>query len=219
MHANTARRMLVAAGALAALAVSGTALAAFPNSGGPGALGTQVPFDSRLAREYFSYYLPTDTPEALRIRDEVQQLHAGHQAAVELGKVAATSQDPEVRQLAARVAEEQGLIDWTLVEVCKDSLLDLAGTSYAAAVQPDAAAIREVQAASGPDRDARLVSSVVSLLERQTALVDGLRPQAKKALRQQLGSVLDREHKLLASELTSARALSAKVAARGSGEG
>lgn len=212
MNAKT-KRWFLAAAAAAVLGLSATGRAAsFPSSGGPGALGTSVPFDSRVAREYFNYHLPTSTPEALRIRDQVQALHAGHRAAVELGRAGAGAQAADVRALVARVADEQGWIDWTLVEVCKDSLLALDGPAQDAAAQEHAAALREALAAPAAERDARLLAATVKLLEGQVALVDALRPQAKEALRQQLGSVLERERKLLTGELASARALAAKVA-------
>jgi len=207
-------RWCLAAGAAATLGLSSSAAAGFPTSSGPGGLGTEVPFDSRLAREYFSYYLPTDTPEALRIRDEVQKLHADHQAAMELAKAGAVSQNAEVRDLAHRIATEMDRIDWTLVRVAKDSLLDLDGTAYDAAVQSWTPTLQEVQGASGPDFDQRYLQSVVKVLESALQTVDQLRPQAKKALRQQLGSVLERDHKVLQGELSRARSLSSAVAGR-----
>jgi hypothetical protein len=216
MRVNNAMKWCLAAVVVGLLGTARAALAgSLPNSGGPGALGTSVPLDSRPAREYWNYYLRNDTPDALHIRDQVQKLHASHQAMVQLGSAGATSQSPEVRALAARLADEQGRIDWSLVWVANDSLLALSGTSYDGAVQEHAAAIGEVQAAPGPERDARLVSASVKLLEAQNQLVDELRPETQKALRQQLGAVLDREHKLLPRQLTEARALSSKVAAQG----
>jgi hypothetical protein len=211
MHMNT-KRWLLAAGAAAAAWVSAPALAAKPGSGGPGGLGTEVPFDSRVARQYFNYYLPTGTPEAIQIRERVQRLHAGHQAAVELGRRGAASQSAEVRALAARMADEQGRIDWSLAEVCKDSLLALDGGAHDAAAQEYAEAVRDLEAAPAPERESRFVAAAVKLLEEQVALVDQLRPEAKRALRQQLGSVLEREHKLLPAQLAAARSLSAKGA-------
>lgn len=205
-------RWFLAIGATAALGVAGTARASPPNSGGPGALGTEVPFDSRPAREYFNYHLPTDTPEAIGIRDDVQKLHASHQAVVALARTGV--QDPATRALAERLADEQARIDGSLVDVARDSLLGLSGAAYDEEVRAGAATRREVETASGPDRDSRFVTAAVQLLEGQLANVEQLQPRAKKALRQQLGSVLGRERKLLQGELNAARALASKVAVR-----
>lgn len=205
------RSLLAAAAAAAALTVSTPALAGKPGSGGPGGLGTEVPFDSRVARQYFNYNLPTDTPEALRIRDAVQKLHADHQAAVSLGQLGGAAQDPAVRGLAQRVASEQTIIDGSLVDVAKDSLLSLAGPAYDAEAQATAATVRELQAAAGPERDSRLVASLQKLIEGQLASVEELQPQARKALRQQLGSILTRERKLLQGELDAVHGLASKV--------
>jgi hypothetical protein len=199
---------------LAAAAVSG-ATPALAGSGGPGGLGTEVPFDSRPARQYFNYYLPTDTPEAIAIRDDVQRLHASHQAAVALARAGA--QAPAARGFAQRLSEEQARIDGSLVDVARDSLLGLSGAAYdrEAQAQAHAAAASEVEAASGPERDSRFAAAAVKLLEGQLANVEQLQPRASKALRQQLGSILARERKLLQSELEAARgALASKVASR-----
>lgn len=196
---------------LAAAAVSG-ATPALAGSGGPGGLGTEVPFDSRPARQYFNYYLPTDTPEAIAIRDDVQRLHASHQAAVALARAGA--QAPAARGFAQRIAEEQARIDGSLVDVARDSLLGLSGAAYDREAQAHAAAASEVEAASGPELDSRFAAAAVQLLEGQFANVEQLQPRAREALRQQLGSILARERKLLQSELESARALASKVASR-----
>jgi hypothetical protein len=203
----------LAVGATAILAVAGVARAGTPpNSGGPGALGTEVPFDSRLARDYFNYYLPTDTPEAIGIRDDVQKLHASHQAVVALARTAV--QAPAVRALAQRLSDEQARIDGSLVDVARDSLLGLSGAAYDEEVRADAATQRDVETATGSGRDSRFVAAAVQLLEGQLANVEQLQPRARKALRQQLGSVLAREKKLLQGELDAAQALASKVAAR-----
>jgi hypothetical protein len=197
--------------AIAAVVILGPGAVAragpFPSSGGPGALGTSVPFDSRPAREYFHYYLPTDTPEALRIRDEVQKLHAAHQAVAALAAAASPAQRSEVTAVAQRLAEEQTRIDWSLVRVAKDSLLALSGTAYDAAAHADDALVREVRDAAPGDRDARFIAVTTRLLEDTLATVEQLQPEARKALRQQLGSILERERKLLSSELAALRAL------------
>ncbi len=218
MKPNTTMRWWLAAGAAAALGTAGVARAGSPpHSGGPGALGTEVPFDSRLAREYFNYYLPNDTPEAIRIRDAVQRLHADHQAIAALAQAGATAQDPAVGALARRLGDEQAIIDGSLVDVARDSLLPLSGAANDQQAQADAAAVHEVQGAAGPERDARLLAAVTKLLEGQRANVEQLLPEAKKAHRQQLGSVLDRERKLLGKELDAVRRLASKVAVRGEG--
>ncbi len=196
---------------LAAAAVSG-ATPALAGSGGPGGLGTEVPFDSRPARQYFNYYLPTDTPEAIAIRDDVQRLHASHQAAVALARAGA--QAPAARGFAQRLSEEQARIDGSLVDVARDSLLGLSGAACDREAQAHAAAASEVEAASGPELDSRFAAAAVHLLEGQFANVEQLQPRAREALRQQLGSILARERKLLQSELESARALASKVASR-----
>lgn len=214
MQTTTAMRWCLAAGAAATLAVSGRATAAHQTSSGPGGLGTEVPYDSRLAREYFHYYVPTNTPEALRIRDEVQTLHADHQTAMELGKLGATAQNADVRTLAHRMVTELDRLDWTLVRVAQDSLLELDGTAYDAATQSGAATVREVQAVSGPDFDGTYLTRVVKVLESALQTVDELQPQAKKAGRQQLGSVLARDHNVLQGELATARSLSSALAAQ-----
>ncbi len=220
MLIKTARKWCLAAGAVAMLGVAGPALAGgHQTSSGPGGLGTEVPYDSRLAREYFHYYLPTDTPEALRIRDEVQKLHADHQTAIELGKVGATSQNAEVRKLAHRITKDLDPVDWTLVRVAKESLLDLEGPSYDAAAQSGAATVREVQAVSVQEFDQRYLASLVKVLEDASSTVEQLRPQAKEARRQQLGSVLERDRKVLQGELSAARSLSSAVAAQGANGG
>jgi hypothetical protein len=207
MRTNTAKRWFLAAGAAAAVGLSTPARPDIPSSSGPGTLGVEVPYDSRVAREYYQYFLPTDTPEALRIRDAVQRLHADQQAAMELGRAGATSQDAQVRKLGQRVVEELGSIDSTLVWVAKDSLIELSGTSYDAAAQEATATLAEVQAASGPERDQRWLSGLVAVLGRAFATVEELQPQARRAHRQQLGSVLTRAHKVLQGELAAANAL------------
>jgi hypothetical protein len=212
MQTKTAKRWCLAAVAAATLGISTPVLANFPTSGGPGGLGTEVPYDSRLAREYFNYHVATSTPEALRLRDEVQKLHADHRAAMELGRAGAAAQNAEVRELAQRIASELDRLDWTLVRVANDSLIDLSGTAYEAASQSWAGMVRDVQAASGPERDQSYLSSVVKVLESALSTVDQLQPQARKARRQQLGSVLTRDHKVLQGEIAAARALSSSVA-------
>jgi hypothetical protein len=212
MQTKTAKRWCLAAGAAVTLGVSTPVLANFPTSGGPGGLGTEVPFDSRLAREYFHYYVATSTPEALRIRDEVQKLHADHQAAMELGRAGAAAQNAEVRELARRIVDELDRLDWTLVRVANDSLIELSGTAYEAASQSWAGMVRDVQAASGPERDQRYLPSVIQVLESALSTVDQLQPQARDALRQQLGSVLVRGRKVLQDEIAAARALSSALA-------
>lgn len=212
MIAMTRKRWWLAAAVAAALGAA-PAQAQMPrSSGGPGALGTSVPFDSRVAREYFNYELPTDTPEALRIRDGVQKLHADHLAIMDLGRLGG-GQRPEVRRLAQQLSDRLSAVDWTLVEVARDSLLALAGPAHDEALRANAAAVQEVQAAAGAERDARFVATSLRLLEGALATVDELRPQAKEARRQQLGSVLDRDRKLLRELVRSARSLSTSVAA------
>jgi predicted outer membrane protein len=72
---------------------------------------------------------------------------------------------------------------------------------------------------TGSDFDQRYLSTMVKVLEDALATVDQLQPQAKKALRQQLGSVLARDHKVLQEQLAAARSLSSTVAERVSRDG
>lgn len=211
---KTTMRWLLAAGAAAALGAALPALAA-RDSGGPGALGTEVPYDSSVARRYFNYHLPTDTPEAIRIRDEVQKLHADHQAGLALARAGAASQSPDVRRFAQHAAERLSIVDASLVDVAKDSLLVLSGAAYEQEGQAQAAAVKEVEEAPPADRDARLVAATVKLLDGTRGTVEELRPQARKALRQQLSSVLERDRKVLDDLLGAARALPGATPAAG----
>lgn len=207
-------RWLLAAGAAAALGAAFPAHAA-RDSGGPGALGTSVPFDSSVARRYFNYYLPTDTPEALRIRDGVQKLHADHQAALALARAGAASQSPDVRRFAQHLAERVSIIDGSLVDVANDSLLAISGAAYDQERQAQAAPVKEVEDTPAADRDAKLVAAAAKLLDGARGTVEELRPQARKALRQQLSSVLERDRKVLDDLLGAARGLPGAAPAAG----
>ncbi len=204
-----------AASAVVAVGLSGSAPADVPSGGGPGALGTEVPYDSRLAREYFNYYQRTDTPEALRIRDEVQRLHAAHRAAMELGRAGATCDSAAVRALARRIVEELDVLEWTLVRMAEDSLVDLAGAAHDQAAQSWAGTVSDVQAAGGPERDQLFLSSASKVLDEALSIVERLQPQAREARRQQLGSFLARDRKVLQAEVAATRSVSSAVAAQG----
>lgn len=178
-------------------------------SGGPGTLGTEVPFDSREAEMYYQVFLPTDTPEALRIRDGIQRLHAVHEAALALADAGARSAAPPVRQLAQTIREDHARVDEALRKYFKTSRFEMYGAAYQETRQVALTTAREVQAAQGTALDGAFLSRTADLLEQTAADVDALVPQAREARRQVLTSHLDRERKLLRKHVAAARALAA----------
>ncbi|HYD40238.1 MAG TPA: DUF4142 domain-containing protein [Anaeromyxobacter sp.] len=211
---DTMRRSLAVGTAVLALALAAPAFAGGvrSRSGGPGTLGTEVPFDSREAEQYYQVYLPTDTPEALRIRDGIQRLHAVHEGAIALADAGARSADPRVRELARTVRDDHARLDWTLRRYFETSRFERTGPAFQTARQEALAAAREVQEAQGPDLDAAFLARTAELLDRAAADVDALVPQAREARRQVLTSHLERERKRLRAHVAAARARTAPAA-------
>lgn len=219
MHRNDTRRRSLAMGTAAlAIALSTPALAGGlrgSTSGGPGTLGTEVPFDSREAEQYYQYYLPTNTPEALRIRDGIQRLRAVHEGAIALADAGSRSADPRVRELAQAVREDHARLDWALRRYFATSRFDPTGPAYQEARHGALTAAREVQGAQGPALDEAFLSRTADLLDDAAADVDALVPQAREARRQVLTSHLERERKLLRKHVSAARAMAAPAADAG----
>lgn len=211
---HTKRRTLAAGAAALALAAPAPA-ADMPRSGGPGTLGTEVPFDSREAEQYYQVFLRTDTPEAVRIRDGIQRLHAVHEGAVALADAGARSADPRVRKLAQTVRDDHTRLDWALRRYFETSRFERTGPAFLAARQEALAAAREVQAAQGPALDAAFLTRTTALLDRAAADVDALVPQARDARRQVLTSHLERERKVLRAHVAAARAATNPAADEG----
>jgi hypothetical protein len=213
MHVNhTKRRSLGAGTAVLALTLSMPALAGdMPGSrsGGPGTLGTEVPFDSREAELYYQYYLPTDTPEALRIQDGMQRLRAVHEGVIALTNAGALSTDERVRAYARTLREDHARVDWALRRYFEYSRFDASGPAYAETQQAWRSAADEVRAAEGTALDEAFLSRAADLLEEAAAGVDELVPQARKARRQVLTSHLERERKLMQRQIAEARAIGA----------
>lgn len=213
------RWSLAAAKAALALAFATPAFAGgvrSSGSGGPGALGTEVPFDSREAEAYHQVFLPTDTPEALRIRDGIQRLHAVHESALTLADAAgARSQTPGVRQLAQTLREDHARLDEELRKYFWVSRFEMIGPAYLEARHAQLGDEREVQAAEGAALDEEFLARTAALLERAAADVDQLVPQARKARRQVLTSHLERERKLLRAQVAAARAAGAPASDAG----
>jgi len=217
MHRNDTKRRSLAVGTAAlALALSTPALAGgvrSSRSGGPGTLGTEVPYDSREAEQYHQYFLPTDTPEALRIRDGIQRLHAVHEGAIALADAGALSPAPRVRQLAQTLREDHARLDEALRKYFWSSRFEATGPAYQEARQAALGTVREVQA--DPALEQAFLTRTADLLERAAADVDTLVPQARKARRQVLTSHLERERKLLRKHVAAARAAAAPAADAG----
>jgi hypothetical protein len=206
---NDTRRRSLAAGAallVAALASHASAGDLPSRSGGPGTLGTEVPFDSREAEQYYQVYLPTDTPAARRIRDGLQRLHAVHEGAMALAAGGLRSEDPRVRQLADTLRDDHARLDWALRRYFETSRFDRTGPAFQSARQAAITAARAVQEAQGPDLDAAFLARTAELLDRAAEDVDGLVPQAREARRQVLTSHLERERKLLRAHVAATRA-------------
>lgn len=214
MHVKHRERSLLAAGAVAAIALAGPAFAGdMPRSGGPGTLGTEVPFDSREAEQYYQVFLPTDTPEALRIRDGIQRLHAVHEGALALAAIGLRSASPQVQAFAQRLGEDHARVDEALRKYFWVSRFEMEGPAHQEALQAALGEARAAQAAEGAARDAAFLARTVALLERAAADVDRLVPEAREARRQALTSHLERERKLMRKQLAAARDAGAPASA------
>ncbi len=178
-------------------------------SGGPGTLGTEVPFDSREAELYYQYFLPTDTPEALRIQDGIQRLRAVHEGVIALSNAGAVSTDDRVRDYARTLREDHARVDWALRKYFEYSKFDATGPAYAETLQAWRSAVDEVRAAEGAARDEVFLVRAARLLEETASGVQELVPQAREARRQVLTSHLERERKLMKRQIAEARAIEA----------
>jgi predicted outer membrane protein len=212
---NHIDRRLLASGAVAlALGLATPAWAGGPmpggggggaKSGGPGTLGTEVPFDSREAEMYYQVFLPTNTPEALRIRDGIQRLHAVHEAALGLAEAGAVSANSQVRQFAQTLREDHVRLDEALRQYFQVSRFEMTGAAYQEKRREAIDAAGELQTAKGAALDRAFLSQTAALLEREVADINELVPQAREARRQVLTSHLQRERKRLRAHVAAAR--------------
>jgi hypothetical protein len=123
--------LAVASVGVAALASPALAQAASSaTSGGPGNLGTEVPYDSPEAPKYLDYSLPVSGARDARIEEGVQKLHADHQVAITLAKMGELTGDAAVKEWAARFAEDQRLADANLMETATNEGFSLSGPAF-----------------------------------------------------------------------------------------
>jgi hypothetical protein len=184
--------LLGAGGAAATGANAGSPSAGGVSSGGPGGLGTQVPLDSRLAKEYFSYSMPSDAPPSQRIENGVQRLHANYHAIIRAASLA--EDDPGVSvdaKRSARLAREDAQRDdQRLVQVAQEGKLDPWGPGYDARLH-ELWGGSERMSGSGASPAESSLSEVVSLSRTASLDAGALESQARKDSRQQLASFLD----------------------------
>lgn len=208
----------------AAVPVSAQSSAGAPGgstSGTPGGLGTEVPLDSKPARDYFNYSLPTDTAEARRVQDGIQRLHADFQAVMRAASLA--EGDPgasaDAKQSADELKEDAQRNDWKLLDVAQNGeRMNPSGPGYETRLHELRSQRNAGSSGSSASSAGSTLSDAAQLSRTASSDADALEKQARKDSRQQLASILDGARKTFDSDASKV-ASAAGTSSTGTGSG
>lgn len=191
----------VAAFASPALAQSSSATG---SGGGPGTLGTEVPYDSPEAPKYLDYSLPVSGARDAHIQQGLQKLHADHQVAIELAKMAEVNGNAKVKEWARRFAAEQRLVDQNLIETAANEGFSITGPAFEKEKAAQEGWVTQFKNAPASSRDATFFKDVQGVTKTAAYNASRVERWARHAQRLILANTMKSEVKSLEARIDSA---------------
>jgi hypothetical protein len=200
-------KLSLAAAAACVAAFASPALAqatSSATSGGPGTLGTEVPYDSPEAPKYLDYSLPVSGARDAHIQQGIQKLHADHQVAITLARMAEVNGNAKVKEWARKFAAEQGLVDQNLIETATNEGFSITGPVFEKEKAAQQGWVAQFKNAPASAREATFFKDVQGVGKTAAYNASRLERWARHAQRLILANTMKSELKSLEARIDSA---------------